>query len=111
MKKIIILLFVAFNFSLKAQFQESFSDGNFTANPVWSGDVANFEINVSNQLHLNAPAVTDESVLVTTSNAAVDGYWEFYVDLDFNPSGSNRAYVYIISNQNDLTALNFQNIL
>ena len=102
MKNLIILLLTAISFYSNAQFQESFSDGNLTVNPVWLGDIANFEINSNNQLHLNAPAVTDESAIVTASNAAVNGFWEFYVDLQFNPSGSNRAYVYIVSDQSDL---------
>lgn len=102
MKKNIILLFIAFSFYSKAQFQENFSDGDFTNNPVWVGDATNFEINASNQLHLNAPPVSDESAIVTASNAAVDGFWEFYVDLDFDPSASNRAYIYIVSDQSDL---------
>ena len=85
-----------------AQFQDNFTDGNFTANPVWLGDVTNFEVNASNQLHLNAPAVTDESHLVVATSAAVDGFWEFYVQLDLNPSTSNRAFVYLISDQQNL---------
>lgn len=102
MKKIIIILFTVLNFCVNAQFQDSFTDGDFTVNPVWTGDVADFEVNVSNQLHLDASPAEAESVLVTATNAAVDGAWEFYVDLDFNPSSGNRAFVYIISDESDL---------
>jgi hypothetical protein len=101
-KKLIILLLIAISFSSNAQIQENFADGDFISNPAWTGDSANFEINGNNQLHLNAPATADESIIVTATNAAVDGYWEFFVDLDFNPSASNRAYVYIVSDQSDL---------
>ena len=102
MKKIFSILFIAFISCTNAQFQDDFTDSDFSNNPTWLGEMANFEINASNQLHLNAPAVNDESYLVTASNAAVDGYWEFYVDLQFNPSSSNKAYVYLISDQQDL---------
>ncbi|MGB0886138.1 MAG: lamin tail domain-containing protein [Chitinophagales bacterium] len=102
MRTIILTLFIALGFFAKAQFQDNFTDGNFTSNPIWIGDTDSFEVDLSNQLHLNAPSNSQESYLAVPSLAAVDGYWEFYVDLDFNPSGSNRAYVYLISDQANL---------
>lgn len=102
MKIKLILLFMVSIVISKAQFVDDFTDGDFTNNPVWLGDISHFEIDVFNQLHLNAPAVADESHLVVATDAAVDGYWEFYVELDLNPSTSNRAFVYIISDQQDL---------
>lgn len=102
MRSTLIILFIfVFNFA-NAQFQDNFSDGDFTANPTWIGDVDSFEVNASKQLHLNAPANAQKSYLAVSSQAAVDGYWEFYVDLDFNPSSTNRAIVYIMSDQSNL---------
>ncbi len=102
MKKIFTLFIWLLIGTLHAQFQDSFTDGDFTNNPTWIGDTDSFEINLAKQLHLNAPSNTEESYIVTATNAAVDGYWEFYVDLDFNPSSSNKAYIYLISDQSDL---------
>lgn len=86
-----------------AQFTDDFSDGNFTANPVWTGDDAKFEVDGNQQLHLNAPAVTETAYLTTPSGVIDDATWEFWVMLDFNPSSSNEARVYVVSNQQDIS--------
>lgn len=85
-----------------SQFVDDFSDGDFTANPTWSGDAANFEVDGSQKLHLNAPAESDTSYLSVSSEAIDDATWEFLVELDFNPSSSNLARVYLVSNSSDL---------
>jgi hypothetical protein len=84
------------------QFVDDFSDGNFTANPAWSGDVLNFEVDVSQKLHLNAPAESDTSYLSVSNEAIDDATWEFLVELDFNPSSSNLTRVYLVSNNANL---------
>jgi hypothetical protein len=85
-----------------SQWSDDFTDGDFTANPTWSGQVSNFDIDISNKLHLNAPAVSDTSYLSVLSDVVENATWEFLVDLDFNPSSSNLARVYLTSNQADL---------
>lgn len=85
-----------------AQFSDDFTDGDFTNAPTWSGETTNFEVDGSNQLHLLAPAATDISHLSTPSGAINNATWEFFVSLDFNPSGSNLAQVYLVSDQADL---------
>lgn len=86
---------------------DDFSDGNFSANPKWIGDTAKFKIDVNNQLQLNDLNATGIAYLSTKSTAALKASWQFYVRLDFNPSGSNFAKVYLLSSQSDLTqALN-----
>jgi len=102
MKKL-FLTFIFFNYYLLsfAQFSDDFSDGNFTNNPTWNGDIGNFEIDASFKLHLN-DSVSNTSYLSTTSQAIIDGSWEFDVTLDFAPSTSNYAKVYLISNEQNL---------
>ena len=85
-----------------AQFSDDFSDGNFTSNPIWAGDNANFEVDANGFLHLNAPAVADESFLSVASVAIDTASWEFSVRLEFNPSSSNRARVYLVSSDSNL---------
>lgn len=86
-----------------SQFSDDFSDGNFTSNPTWLGMDTNFTVDVNNRLQLDAPAVTSESYLYTTSNAIYDAEWQFDVMLDFNPSGSNRVFVYLTSTHADFS--------
>jgi hypothetical protein len=81
-----------------AQFTDTFSDGDFTNAPVWSGDHAKFSIQ-SGQLRLSAPAVTDIAYLSLACQSMEDASWEFTVQLDFDPSGSNYADVYLTSDQ------------
>ena len=85
-----------------AQFSDDFSDGNFSQNPSWIGDQTDFEVNTDGQLHLNANAA-GQSYLSTPCYATGPVSWEFYVQLDFNPSYSNYAKVYLQADQADLS--------
>ena len=85
-----------------AQFSDDFSDGNFTNNPTWIGDIGNFEVDSNFSLHLN-DSTTNTSYIATQSNAILNGSWEFNVRLNFDPSTSNYAKVYLISDEQDLT--------
>ena len=50
-----IFVFLAFlPFLADSQVSEAFSDGDFSSNPVWNGDLAQFKINTSDQLQLNS---------------------------------------------------------
>ncbi len=86
------------------QFTDDFSDGNFSTAPNWASlEASNFEV-LLEELHLNAPAVADISHLATASQAIDDAIWQFDVRLDFNPSGSNFAKIYLVADQPDLEA-------
>lgn len=101
-KKIAILLLTIVQWSvIQAQFSDNFSDGNFTTAPTWSGDEANFIIE-NEQLRLFGPAESSSAYLATTSAASANASWEFYVRMDFNPSASNLARVYLASDQQNL---------
>jgi len=85
-----------------SQFNDAFTDGDFSNNPTWQGEEINFEVDANNQLHLNAPAVTDKSHLFTPSVAIDTARWQCYVRLEFNPSASNKARIYLVSDQSNL---------
>ena len=104
---IVSLLFV-FTSQIEAQtgFSDSFTDSNFINNPVWSGEIGKYEINAAKELQLNntTAASNNETYLTTTSTVINNASWEFYIRLDFDPSSSNFAKVYLVSNNEDLTA-------
>ncbi|WP_164682772.1 lamin tail domain-containing protein [Cyclonatronum proteinivorum] len=82
---------------------ESFEDGDFSADPEWVGDDSNWlivEENGNNLLRLNA----DEAGQSWLSTASVAGFgrWEFSVRLDgFTTSNANRAHVFLMSDRSD----------
>ena len=86
-----------------AQFADDFSDGDFTINPTWIGDIGNFEIDTAFKLHLS-DSITNTSYLSTESKAIINGVWEFEVKMDFAPSSTNYSKVYLISDEQDLTS-------
>ncbi len=92
-------MFVVISFVMRAQvsagFTDDFSDGNFTENPVWTGNVEKFIVN-SEMLQLNDTEAGNASVS-TVSQAIDDATWEFFVQYDFNPSTSNHSDVYLAS--------------
>lgn len=88
-----------------AQFSDNFTDGNFTANPVWSGNTDKYVIDGTNQLQLfENPEAAGFSYLSTPSGAINNASWEFLVKMDFNPSSSNYCDVFLTSNNQDLNA-------
>lgn len=88
-----------------AQFSDDFSDGNFTSDPVWSGNTDKFVIDASNQLQLyENPQAEGASYLSTNCGAINDASWEFLVKFQFNPSSTNYCEVYLTSNNSDLSS-------
>ncbi|MEZ4892795.1 MAG: lamin tail domain-containing protein [Saprospiraceae bacterium] len=91
------LLFSCSNF-LSAQIFDDFSDGNFDQNPAWQGDVANFMVNASNELQLNA-TVAGTSSLAVQGSIPASVNWKFKFRLDFSPSANNMLRIYLQSDQ------------
>ena len=84
-----------------AQFEDNFSDGNHSTSVEWIGQTDKFEVN-GEVLQLNAPQVTDESYLATSSKGLDNGVWEFYVSMDFGTSDDNYSRVYLMSTASNL---------
>jgi len=93
-----LLLNVQFAFS---QFSDDFSDGDFTNNPVWSGDAGAFTI-TTNQLNSQS-AVAANYYLSTPSALAVNAQWDFFFNLQLGTSGVNFVDVYLVSDVADVT--------
>jgi len=89
-----------------AQLSEDFSDGDFTNNPTWSGDNAKYQISVGNQLQSNGLG-NSETTYLSTNIGNLDfsqtTTWSFFMQMDFNPSTTNQARVYLVSDNANLT--------
>jgi len=86
------------------QFQDDFSDGDFTNDPTWSGDTDLFTIADDGgdlRLRSNNPGAATYH-LSTPSVLAADAQWEFFLNLRFATSGANYVDVYLISSQANL---------
>ncbi|MDO7847802.1 lamin tail domain-containing protein [Hymenobacter sp. M29] len=102
--KHLLLLLLLFPLFAHAQMSDDFTDGNFTANPAWTGDVASFQVNTQ-ILQSNGPAVTGTQLQLVTPVQAVTGTtWEFWVNLRLATSSGNLADVWLMSEQADLKA-------
>lgn len=89
---------------LWGQFSDDFSDGNFSENPKWEGDTAQFVVNSNQQLQLNGNE-SGKALLVTRNQFMGDEMeWRFFVKLSFSPSGNNNARIYLLSDVPDLTS-------
>lgn len=85
-----------------AQVSDDFTDGNFTVNPVWDGDVSEFII-TDEQLNSQGPDMSGSIIYLSTSNSSLgQTTWEFLIDLRFEPSNTNKVRAYLVSNQSDL---------
>lgn len=86
---------------LYAQFNDDFSDGDFTQNPSWTGDTELYRID-NFQLRLNSTGDHDSSFLVTSSQLVNNTEWNFRIRLAFTPSDNNHPKIYLVSNSSDL---------
>jgi hypothetical protein len=85
-----------------AQVSDSFSDGDFTLNPVWTPDIAaNWTVD-NQQLRSNATTTNYNFYITTPSVKATSAQWEFKLNLQFNTSGANYVDIYLISEQTNL---------
>jgi hypothetical protein len=102
MRNFLIILFLVICRICSAQVTDNFSDGDFINNPSWSGDTAKFTVNSGQQLQLNA-AGTDSGFLAVPNTANLNNCeWNFWIRLNFSPSSSNNARVYLVSDQQNL---------
>lgn len=99
------LVFLCSGYRLFAQISDDFSDGNFTENPSWQGDITEFSINAAGELQLNAPDAGSSALAVggVMPDSAV---WLFTVRLEFAPSATNLLRIYLLADQADLPASN-----
>jgi hypothetical protein len=108
MKKTILILTLIISClsNTQAQLNETFTDGNFTANPAWVGGAADWIVNPSFQLQSNNLVLNSTYYLSTANTMATTAQWDFYCNLTFNTSSTNYADVFLTASASDLTLTN-----
>jgi hypothetical protein len=100
MTRILIFLLLV-SLSVNGQINETFTDGDFDNNPQWIGSTSKFIVDSQFRLQLKAPAEASSALLFTSSAAMEDASWRFDFIMDFNPSTSNYAKVWIAADNSD----------
>jgi len=110
MKKLLLLLLLLPLLSA-AQVTDDFSDANFTSNPTWTGDTADFKISTySNSAWSQQPRLQLDGTVAGTSHARLatplanlnNMEWDFWIRMAFGTSSANNARVYLVSDNADL---------
>lgn len=82
-----------------AQVTDNFSDGNFTVSPTWTGNQADFIVNPAGELQLNSSGTGPSYLKLSNTQPVKNCEWSFGIHLNFSPSSSNHARVYLVSDQ------------
>jgi len=84
------------------QVTDNFSDGDFTNDPIWSGDDSYFVVTEENRLNSNGPSDAASVLHLSTVSSVMDyTIWEFLLDLNFNGTTSNFFRIYLTSDKLD----------
>jgi len=86
-------------------FEDGFEDGDFTNNPAWSGDNNQFTVidgEPNFLLQLQGDDQNGDVSYLSTPSTQVVGSWEFFIDLNYNPSDGNRADIFLMSDIQNL---------
>ncbi len=107
--KNIILLALSFSLlsgRLSAQLTDDFSDGDFTNDPEWFGNTGKFTVNGGElQLTDSTPASENTTYLYlpAPTSTGENTIWEAYIRMEFAPSASNFARVYLSASNPNLS--------
>ena len=98
---VIVLILAQLN--ANGQLFDDFSDGDFTNNPTWVGSESLFVVD-NEVLRSNSPTAAD--YYLSTPNEIMDeARWEFFINLDFSPTGANYVDMYLVADNSDLTTV------
>src|SRR5690349_5047227 len=118
MKKIFLLPALFISIESAAQLNESFNDGNFSVNPVWTGTSSEWTLVVSsdvstgaansNTLRLNNAAVAAADYLssqIMGSWGTFGQTWIFWLGRRAQAATNlNRSYVWLYASEADITS-------
>ena len=89
-----IVIFLALAQICAAQLVEDFTDGDFTNDPIWMGNIEDFIVNTNGELQLMAPEA-GESSLFTSVDYPDSIQMDFTFRLEMAPSSSNFSLIYL----------------
>jgi Lamin Tail Domain/Bacterial Ig-like domain/FlgD Ig-like domain len=104
LKNVLVILSILSAQLCAAQFTDDFTDGDYTVNPVWSGDNGLYTV-TANELNSQS-AVANVYYLSTPSTLAANAQWDFYFNMQFGTSGANFVDVYLMSDVANVTTPN-----
>lgn len=99
MKRTLFIILFIIPQILSAQFFEDFNKSKSLVSDQWTGDIEAFEI-TGNQT-LRSKTITTTSIS-SPNSLAYSAFWEFGIQLDFNPSAQNQLRVYLIADKDSL---------
>lgn len=99
MKRTLFIILFIVPLILNAQFFEDFNNSKNLNSRQWFGDIEAFEITGEQALRSKTISTTS---LSSSNSLAYGAFWEFGIQLDFNPSTQNQLRVYLISDQDAL---------
>ncbi len=101
--KLLVAAIIVCSLPAFAQVNESFSDGDYTANPAWATTAGDWLVNPSFQLQSNNLVANSTFFITTPSTLAVNTQWEIFMALPFNPSSVNYVDVFLTASLADLS--------
>jgi hypothetical protein len=92
--------------NVHSQVMDDFSDGDFSNNPSWIGNTAEFVVNASQQLQLNNTIAGSSFLSLNHGISNLQNHeWHFWVKQSFSPSSSNYGKVFLSADNSDLSAV------
>ena len=88
-----------------SQVSEEFNDGEFLHQPVWVGDTGRFFINTKLELQSKSYSKSDTAYLSTSNKSLMNSCWEFYLQLNMDPSTSNQVRIFLAFDRKELDSI------
>lgn len=102
MRKILLMVGIFLNSFAFSQVAEDFNDGEVLHHPQWVGDTGRFVVNNTKQLQSKLHNKSDTSFLATNNQHLLNTSWEFYVQINVDPSTSNQMRIYLAHDKANL---------
>ncbi|MBS1565422.1 MAG: lamin tail domain-containing protein, partial [Bacteroidetes bacterium] len=90
-------------FNGTAQVHDDFSDGDFSNNPVWTGNASDWIVNTAQRLQSNNTTANSSFYISTANQLAAGAQWELSIQLQFNTSSNNYVDIWLTASAADVS--------